>query len=90
MDAAPSAARKPADNSAIEAAIRTLADNGLLFFSPMERHIIAAFDGWEIVPAHELARRTGYPNTPHFRAILTNLAERCALRATSRGYHVCL
>ncbi len=79
-------ARKP-DYAAIEAAIQTLRDNGLLFLSPLELDIVRCFDGWEIVPAAEISHRTGYPNTPHFRAILTNLAERGILRATSRGYH---
>ncbi len=83
----PSEARKPIDYAAIEAAVEILRENGLRFLSPMELDIIRCFDGWEILPAHEIGRRTHYPNTPHFRAILTNLAERGVLRATSRGYH---
>lgn len=76
------------DYAAMTAAIATVELNGLLVFSPLERQILSAFDGWEIVPAHELSRRTNYPNTPHFRSILSNLVERRALQSTSRGYHL--
>ncbi len=83
----PSEARTP-DYAAIEAAIETLRKNGLLFLSPLELEIVRSFNGWEIVPAATICKRTGYPNTPHIRAILTNLTERGVLLATSRGYHL--